>query len=225
MNATKKLITLIAILTVAVSAMGQGRGMFGRGGAQMGPSVLLNRDDVKDELKLTTDQRGKIEEALMAAQQRGREAFQSLGIDFRNMTDDDRAKMAKMVQEQGAITEKEINGILTADQQHRLRELFVQQNGASVVTNPQFAKDLSLTEDQKSKIKDLQTKQMQAMRDLGQKVQDGDMDRQQMMEAMQKNQAIMKDEIGKILTDEQRAKIKEWSGAPFTFKDNPGGGR
>lgn len=222
MNHLKKLVLFAAVLSLAVAAMGQGqrRGMFGMGA--MAPTQLLNRDDVKDELKLTTDQRGKIADALQAARDKGREVFQSLGIDFRNMTDDDRAKMRKAMEEVNASSEKDINAILTADQQKRLRELFVQQTGNMVAMNPSYQKELGITDDQKAKFADLQKKQQQAMQDLFQKVQSGDMDRSAMGEAMQKNTQIMKDEVGKILTEDQKGKIKSWSGTPFTFKEDGG---
>jgi len=222
MNATKKLIAIIAVLTVAAGAMSQGqrRGGFG---SPYSIVALINRDEVKDELKLSDDQKTKITDALDASNQKRREAFQALGIDFQNMTDDDRKKMAESNAKLSAETNKEIEGILTADQTKRIREISIQHQGATAAADPEFQGDLGVTDDQKAKIADLQKKQMAAMMELFGKMRDGSIDRAGMQEAMKKNGDIMKSEIEKLLTDDQKAKIKSLSGAPFELKENAGG--
>jgi Spy/CpxP family protein refolding chaperone len=223
MKAIQKLLFITLALALAVSAMAQGR-RFGFGGG-FGPASVINRDEVKEELKLTDEQKTKISDLADASQSKRREMMQSLGIDFRNMSDDNRKKMQEAMQKMNSETLTEIKGILTADQYKRLREISIQAEGASAIADPEFQKDLSVTDEQKAKVATLQKKQQDAMRELFQKMQDGEMDREGMREAMTKNGEIMKAEMAKLLSEEQKAKLKALSGAPFKLKeDAPGGG-
>jgi len=85
--------------------------------------------------------------------------------------------------------------------------------------NEAIQKDLGLSEDQITKLKDLQQKQQEANRAVMQKVRDGGMSREDVQATMQKNEEIMNTEIGKILTSSQAAKLKEMGGAPFKFEE------
>jgi len=221
MNASKKIIALLAILTIAtgsVMAQGQrGRRGFGQPYAL---STLINRDDVKETLKLSDEQKAKLQDVMQKAMDRGREAFQGLGItDFRNMTDEDRKRMTKVFTTVGNETVKDIMGVLNADQLKRIKEISIQHEGNGAAADPVFQADLGITDDQKAKIADLQQKMMSAAAELGQKVRDGEMERDAMQEAMKKNQDTLNIEIGKILTEDQKTKIKSMSGAPFEIKD------
>lgn len=220
MQLGKKLVAVVAVLAVAAGVMAQGR----RGGFNMFTmSSLVNRDEVKDELKLTDDQKTKIGEIMETAGQKRKDAMQ--GINWGEMTADDRKKMAESNAKISAETTKDILGVLNADQAKRLREISIQLQGTLAATDPEFQADLKITEDQKTKIAALQQKQMDAMMELFGKMRDGSLDREGMRDAMKKNGEIFKTEVGKILTDDQKAKIKSMSGAPFELKENPGGQR
>jgi hypothetical protein len=69
------------------------------------------------------------------------------------------------------------------------------------------------------KIKELSDKMQAANRELGQKQRDGELDADGAAAARKKNQDILNDELGKILTDDQKAKIKAMGGAPFELKE------
>ena len=126
--------------------------------------------------------------------------------------------MAKMSEENA----KEIATILTADQVKRLKEISIQFVGISIVaSNKEIQKDLSITDDQLAKIKDLQTRQQAAMREAMQNAQG---DQAAIQEARTKNDKILVDEINKVLTDAQKAKLKDMSGKTFTRVDPPAGG-
>jgi len=217
-----KFVTIIAVAAVAVSAFAQGGGGQRRGGFgnPFAVTSLLGRDEVKDELKLTTDERTKLTDLQTSMGQKRREMFQNLGIQFGpNMSDDDRKKMTDAGAKLTADQIKEIAGILTPDQFKRLKEISLQHEGNAAAADPVFQADLNITDDQKAKIGELQKKQIAAMMELGQKMRDGEMDQDGMRAAMAKNTEIMNSEIGKLLTDDQKAKIKSMGGAPFTLKE------
>lgn len=227
MNA-KKLVAIFSVMALVAGALAQGggRGGFGgqRGGFGGGPLQLLMRDDVKDELKLTSDQTTKVTDLQAKQRENMRDAMQNSGIQFGpDMSDADRKKIADVMAKLNADVQKEVDGILTTEQGKRLKELTVQRAGVGIANNPAFQAELGITDDQKTKLGDLQKKQQAAMMSL---FQNQDMSREDRQAAMEKNNKIMTDEIGKILTDDQKKKITEMGGAPFTFKDQPrGGGR
>jgi len=226
----KKTIAIVAVMALAMGAFaqggGQGRGGFRMMGGQMGrmsSTQLLQRDDVKDELKLTDDQKSKLADLNTKARDKMREVFQNSGFQPGTPpSEDQQKKMAEAMTKVGEDINKEVNTILTADQQKRLKELLVQRSGNGIANNPDFQKDLGITDDQKAKIADLNKKMADANRQIFQKMQDGEIDRSQIRELMDKNTKALNDEIGKLLTDDQKKKIADMGGKPFTFKENTG---
>jgi Spy/CpxP family protein refolding chaperone len=222
-------VTAIAVFAVASFAQGggggggrgQGRGFqFGRGGMQdPAGTFLLNREDVAGEIKLTADQKTKLDGIRQAQRDKMREMFQNGG------GGGDREAMMAEMQKMQAANSKEMLAVLTDDQKKRLKELAIQRMGNSVVTNADLQKELGVTDDQKAKIKDLQDKQAAANQALMEKMRNQEIERDAAMESMRKNGEAFNVELGKILTDAQKEKIKTMSGKPFKFVEQQGGGR
>jgi Spy/CpxP family protein refolding chaperone len=217
----KWIVTILAVALCAAAMAQRGGGMFfGRGGGN--PGQLLGRHDVQKELNLSDDQKTKIE-AIRQKQREDMQAFRQANApadggqpDFTKL----RAEMEKMQKEQ----QKEFDAILTPDQGKRLKEISIQLGGNGAIMRPEVQTDLGLTDEQKGKIKDLQDKQQAAMQEIREKMQNGELDREQMRPLMEKNRKIMDDELGKILTDAQKAKLKELGGKPFTQEPDDNGG-
>jgi Spy/CpxP family protein refolding chaperone len=221
---------IFALAGLAVASMtfagAQGFMMMGGGGGMSpgmvmmafapgeGPSV---RADVSKELKLTDDQKSKIMDFSQKQMQEMMSRFQS---GERPSQDEMQAIMKKRAEDE----DKALKGILDAGQQKRLRELWIQRMGNGAIMNADLQKELSVTDEQKAKIKDLQTKQQQAGQSLREKAQNGEIDFSQIREIMQKNQKVMNEELGKLLTKDQADKLKTMGGGAFKFEDNDGGG-
>ena len=179
----KKLLLAVAVLAIAVVSQAQ-RGFGGPGGMMGGGAAgLLMRDDVKEDLKLTDEQKDKLaalmpnmqdREAMMAMIQ---EIMKEAGIsDFQEMqTPEGQKKMAPVIAKRAAEMKKKQDAILTPEQAKRLAEINVQFNGNRVVTQPDIAKEIGMTEDQNKAIADLNKKQAAAMRGLFQQVQSGEL--------------------------------------------------
>lgn len=230
----KNLKVIIAATLVAIAAIGSTQGMrmmgmagggtptqllyaggggFGRGGGGGGAPEVTLRADVSKELKITDEQKTKIIAARSGMGEKMREVFTNAG--------GDRDAMQKGMADIMAASEKEVNAVLTDAQKVRLKELWIQRQGNNAIQNEGVQKDLGLTDEQKAKIKDLNDKSMEAMTALFEKMRNQEIEREQMQEAMAKNQEVMKTELGKILTVDQVAKLKAMGGAAFTFdKDN-----
>lgn len=243
MKSFVKVGAILALSVMVVSAFAQGgggggrggRGGFGQGRMGMGGGVnamqLLNRKDVQTELKITADQKTKMDAAIDRLREERRAAMQNGG--FQDMTQEERQKMMETNQ---ANEKKAMESVLTKEQVTRLNELVIQRAGNSAILRPEVQKELAITDEQKKKIADLQTKQREAMQQAFSGMQDMSREERQeamtkMRESIQKNEKVMNDELGKILTADQAAKLKAMGGAPFKFdpaEDNArrgGGGR
>lgn len=195
---------------------GQGRGGqrgFGRGGGMMSPTMLVNRTDVQDDLKLTDDQKTKLKDAQAKAMQEMQAARENAQASGGQM---DPAAMKKL-QEDNAKT---IKGILTDDQNKRLLEIFVQLQGNNALQNEDVQKALGLSDDQKTKIKDLVKAQNDANQELRTKQRNNEIDQQAAQDARTKNAAKLKEELGNVLTADQATKFKDMAGKPFKADPN-----
>lgn len=125
-----------------------------------------------------------------------------------------------------AMAEK-IKGILTTEQWSRLKGIDVQLNGNAAVLDPEIQKDLAVTDSQRKAIRDLAEKQGDANRSVFDKVRDGEIEPEQARTSIKHNQDALKAEIGKVLTSDQKAKLKEMEGKRFVPEERgpgePGG--
>jgi len=179
---------------------------------------LLRREDVQGELKLTADQKSKLTTIQEDQRAKMREMFQNGG------GGGDREAMMAEMQKMQAENNKVTLAVLDDTQKKRLKELAVQRMGNGIAANAEMQKELGITDDQKTKIKDLQAKQQEASQAVMQKMRDGEIQREELQAIMQKNTDIYNAELGKILTDAQKAKIKEMGGKPFKFVEQQPGG-
>lgn len=216
--------TFSAVLMLSVVAFGQpgggqgGRGgrMGGMGGMMMGSGFFLRQEAVQKELNLSDEQKTKLKEAMPE----GRGPGGGGGQNFRDMSDEERAKAMEERAKQAAETEKKIAEILDEKQNARVKQIRLQFLGARIVIMDEaIAKELGVTEEQTTKIRE-------AMRTLREELQSsgGGGGPAEMME--KSNAKVME-----VLTDEQKAKYKEMLGEPFDvsqiqmgFGGGPGGG-
>jgi len=208
--ATAAVALLVASIGMASAqgGRGQGRGGFGRGGG-LG---MLQIKEVQEELKMTQPQIDKVATKQTEVQQAMQELRQNAG-DFQSMSAEDRQKFFAKTQE---VQTKAVNDILDSKQQKRYHQLELQQQGPMAVARPEVAKELNLTDDQKSKIKDIQTAQQEKMREIFQGAGQGG-DRQAMMTQMQALQKAAGEKVEGVLTDAQKAQWKTMTGEPFKF--------
>jgi Spy/CpxP family protein refolding chaperone len=225
-----KLITKLAVIAtlfcVAAGSFaqggggGQGRG-FGRGGgfAQQSGFGLLRRTDVQTDLKLTDDQKAKIKDL----NAKMREEMTTARENASASGGGDPSAMQDAMKKINDTYKPQFEAILTPDQATRLKQIGIQLQKNRAILDPDVQTQLSITDDQKAKIKDLQDKFTQTMTEMMGKMRDGSLDRTQMRDLMTKNNQTMDDELGKVLTSDQTAKLKDMGGPTFTVTDQPGG--
>jgi Spy/CpxP family protein refolding chaperone len=201
-------LALVALVTPAAWAQRGGRG--GRGGGGFGMVGLLGQQSVQKELNLSDEQVKKVQEL----QAKAREARQGL----RDLSREER--QAKM-QELAKAGEKSVAGLLKPEQMKRLKQISLQLRGAGAFGNPEVAKALNLTDEQKEKLKAIQEETGRAVRELFQ----GGGDRAEMRKKMAELHKGANEKATALLTDDQKAKWKEMTGTPFKGEITFGGGR
>ena len=211
---------------------GQGRGGFGQRGGIQSPAQLANRADVQRDIAATDDQKAKIA-ALQEKLNEERRAMFTAGAGGGGggnggggggrggfqMTPEMQAAMQKFNEK----AKEELAKILNADQMKRLDEIGVQLAGNRAIFVPAVQKALGLSEDTIKQAQALQTKQNEANQSIQEKARNQEISREEAQAAREKNNKALDDELIKLLSAEQAAKLKEMQGKPFKA-DPPGGG-
>ena len=206
-------VSLIVVAMAALASIGSAqRGGRGQQGVQRLTQLLRNAQ-VQEELKVTDEEKAKIEELPRPQRPQGGGGGGGGGY-----TPPTAEELTKQFGEDKAAT----SAILTPEQEKRLEELRIQWGGPSAVFAPDVQASLGLSDDQKTKLTTLQTQQRTAMRSA---MQDAAGDREAMAAAMTKMQETMKTEVEKVLTDDQKAKLKTMGGTELkqVRQPRPGG--
>lgn len=162
-------------------------------------------DEVRTEIKSTPDENSKIDALAEKIVGDMQEAFQGANGDMDAMQD--------AIEKVNAKYDAELAKVLTTDQDTRLRQLFIQYNGAGAIQRPDIAKDLGLTADELAKVKQAQKDERQKVMETFSGGGGGDP-----MEAIKKLNDEFTANLDKILTEDQRTKLKTMAGAKFEFK-------
>jgi hypothetical protein len=207
----KRFLLAVAATMLAGAAVAQ-PDFFHRPSPFAGRTILTLElfDEVRTELKTTPDANKKVDGMLEGLQSEIMDAFQGANGDF--------GAAQEAVEKINAKYDDQCLAALTPDQDARLKQLFIQFNGASAVTQPLISKDLAITDDQKAQIKKLQADQRQKMMDAAQGGGPPD------PATMQKMRDDMNASIDKVLTDDQKSKLKDLQGPAFVFKKVESGG-
>lgn len=217
----------LAFGVFAASLAQGGGGGFQRGGMGMGmntdPLRLAFRADVQRDLGVSADQKAKLDALRSEAGGRGAPgAGGGRGGAGGGGGNVDREAMRAEMEKRRAENLKKLEGILNANQMKRLREIGIQLRGNRAVLDPQVQKDLGLSEEQKTRINSLMETFQQGVRAMMEEMRGGGGDMQAMRERMQKNNAALDAELGKILTGEQTGKLKAMGGKEFKADPPPG---
>ena len=206
---------LVALIALPASAQGPrfGGGMFG------GPAGLLSNKGVQKELKLDDDQATKVNKLAEDMRAKQREAMESA----RDLAPEERrTKMMELSRTMNADADKALADILKPEQLTRFKQIRLQTRGADAFNDPAVQAELKLTDEQKSKVRELMDNQMSQMREIFQNAgDDRDAARQKMM-ALRKQ---TNEKAVAVLTDDQK---KAWTGMvgdPYDFRPEPPPGR
>jgi Spy/CpxP family protein refolding chaperone len=231
-NLLKIMVVAAAIASLAIASAqpggggqgrGQGRGgMMGmmRGGGQGGALALLGREDVKDDLGITSEQNSQLKAIQDGIRDKMMAKMQESGISFGGGQRPDMAEMQKIIAPVMKEIETEMEKVLKPEQKKRLDEIDVQLSGNRIAQREKYQKLLELTPDQIAKVKKLGETAQQANQAVMEKARNQEIEWTEVRTINEKNSKALDAEIGKVLTQPQKDKIKEWSGKPFVAKDD-----
>jgi hypothetical protein len=148
----------------------------------------ISADVVKKILAFTDGQSAAVKKVLELGDAERKEAFE---------------KLAKE-------NDKFLTDTLTEKQGKRLNQIMMQFTALTQLTKPEMVKDLKLSDEQVKKLKDLQMEARKALVDLLQSK-----DAAGKSEKLAKTREETRMKILAILTDEQKAKVREMAGPPF----------
>ncbi|QDT37941.1 secretin N-terminal domain-containing protein [Stratiformator vulcanicus] len=211
----------LGVLTILpVSAQAQRGGGFGR---PQTPLMYLRDEDVQQELGITEEQRSELMDIVSRTFSQSGNMFEN----FRRMrsaeTDEERNRIREEIrsQMQERIKEIEVDAqrVISGGQFSRLKQIALQAQGSRAIAQEELQQELGLSEDQRSKVSELNDQRSEALRALG---RDAD---------PEESQRIRDDFDGKIqevLTDDQKSQWKQKMGEPSEaaqkMVQNRGGG-
>ena len=200
--------TLLVTLPADASAQppgGRGRGM----GGMMSHASLLRQEPVQADLGLSADLKKKIASELPERGPGG-----GGGGNPRDMTDEQRQKWMEERRARDTEDDKKIAGLLDTKQLARLKQIRVQALGAGALMDEPIAKELSITDDQVSKLQSAMREMRQGGGGGG---NPGEMRAKMTAKAME------------ILSADQKAKLEALKGPAFDISKlqmrGPGGRR
>jgi Spy/CpxP family protein refolding chaperone len=228
----KILIAGVALVAAcfAMTALAQGPGGrgFGRGPGGGSGAMLLMMQEVQKELKITDEQKAKLEALGKEVGEKFRASFDRNAFqDFQNLSNEEREKrIAEMRKKMEGVTkevDEKLTKILDAKQIERLKQLQLQREGAMALTRPEVVKKLGLSEEQQAKIKKIQEDARPKDRPRFDPNQ-SDEERQAAFKKMrEKFEQAQKDCLA-VLSDEQMLDWTEMCGKEFKFPERQFGG-
>ncbi len=141
----KFVLTLGALALLASPALAQGRGGFGGGAAG-----FLMAPNVQKDLKLTDTQVKKVQETLREIRERHQDDYSAL----RDASPD--VRWTKMATLNETVSDEVKNALsFSAEQSKRFDQIGLQAHGLQAFASPAVDEKLKLTDDQKSKIREI----------------------------------------------------------------------
>jgi Spy/CpxP family protein refolding chaperone len=185
-------------------------GSFGFGGFGGGLAGMIGQSrQLQDELKVDRDQADKLNEALAKVREDLRDEMGKLRD--RTLPQEKREEILKKVSEANT---KAVASVLKPEQVKRLQQIENQQAGAGMFTREDVQKTLKLSDEQKDKIKAINEALQKDLRDS----QPGPGGFPEFMKKRQELQKEALDNVAKVLKDDQKAALKDLTGAPFEMR-------
>jgi hypothetical protein len=161
--------------------------------------LLLRQKSVQKELELDAD----VVKKIMAFTNSQSEAVKKV-LDLGD------AERKEAFEKLAKENDKFLTDTLTAKQGKRLDQITMQFAALTQLLKPEMVKELKLSDDQVEKLKDMQTEARKALLELLQ-----DKDRAGKSAKLAKLREETRTKILAVLTDEQKAKVREKVGPPF----------
>ncbi len=169
--------------------------------------ILITNPLVREHLKLTEDQKKRVDSALESVVQKDGEK-----ITIMIGPDTDAEELDKVVK--AALDDK---------QRDRFEQLWLQSNGMLSLSEDKTGKAFSLTDDQKKKLNGIFEDYREKMKDLFMSSSGGGTEISIDHKKMEELKKEVEVKVTEVLTDEQRKKWKDMTGEKFDFEKKKNG--
>lgn len=179
--------------------------------------ILINRQDVQDDLKLTAEESAKIAEINNSMKSK----IQDLAAASRG----DAAAFRNQLNQLYADMDTQIGKALTPEHAKRFRQIQIQIAGNESLFDAEVIKELKLTNDQLKTLDGMSRDMAATVANLNQKINAGNLTYEQAI--IQLDGAYKERDMGidaKFLTEAQKTSFKEMKGAPFKASETRRGG-
>ena len=181
----------------------------------LGTPFLVFRDKVQEDLKLSNEQKEKLDKHLRETIRETMQFMQKLG----DAKPEEREKKLQVHRENAR---EELSGVLretlTAEQHIRLRQVVFQQEGAFAIGTPDVMKEVELTDKQRQQFMEIVQAFQKAIEPLLKEGQKNGKTEEIRPKAL-KIRKEYGEKIEAILTDDQKKKWKDLLGTPLDLND------
>jgi len=198
----------LALLASPAWAQGQGRGGFGMGGG----TAILMAPNVQKDLKLSDEQVGKVQDTL-------REIREKHQDDYAGLRDASQEERQTKMQSLNKTISSEVKKALSFsdEQSKRFDQISLQARGLQAFSDPTVQEKLKLSDDQRSKIREMGESARESARGAFNK----DASEEERTEARKKMAASSRENMAKVqalLSDDQKKAWKELTGDPIEIQ-------
>jgi hypothetical protein len=178
-----------------------------------GPRFVVFREKVQDELKLTTEQKSKLNSRAFDFVQDAQEFFMGL----QDAKPEERQKKhMEFAQKANAKLDTLLKDSLKDDQIKRLRQIELQMEGLFAIGKPEISKELKITDEQRKQFMEVVQSLQQKVEPIVKQMQEGG-DPNELRPKMMKVRMEHDRQIDAFLTEAQKAQWKEMTGKPFSL--------
>jgi hypothetical protein len=182
----------------------------------LGPPFLVFRDKVQEELRLSDEQKKKLEKRLQDTVQDAMQFFQRLGD--KEPEERERELHAYREKAQENLTAF-LQGLLQEEQLKRLRQVMLQRDRLfALLGNPEVAKELEITDQQRRQFAEVAQEFQKKFEPLMKEAQKGGKP-EEIRPKMMKLRKEQEDRIEALLSDAQKKRWKEMLGKPLDLGD------
>jgi hypothetical protein len=181
---------------------------------------LLQAESVQNELKITDEQKGKIKELMGKLGEIVKQYMLGMGGLTPDQQKAKQQEMQKALVEGVKEAEKGMTEMLQPQQNERLRQIRLQIQGTAAVNDPEVAKSLELTDQQREQLKTINEQHKEQITKLIGQLRDTPPEQRaaKQAEIHEKAKQISKEAVEKIeqlLTAEQKQKLESLKGEKF----------
>jgi len=177
----------------------------------LGPPFLVFRDKIREELKLSDEQRKKLEKRLQDTVQDAMQFFQKLGD---NKSEEGQKELHAYRQRAQENLTAFLDGLLMEEQFKRLRQVMLQREGLFALGSAVILKELELTDTQRQQFVEVVQEMHKKIEPLLKEAQKGGKPEEIQSKAM-KIRKLHEGKIEALLNDAQKKRWKELLGKPF----------